>query len=173
MKNDAGYASSYKDMKPGLFKKKPWQKAGLKREEAATVHNYTDLGYQKLNKQLRNPPPDSRIKAKQALLDSALSKLPDHKGEVFRGVDKKMNFEVGAVVKDGGFSSSSPNKDIATINFSGGTLFKIKSKTGKNITDMSRFRSESEVLFKSGTGFKVTGKSEDKSGRIVYEMEEI
>lgn len=171
-KEDADMAAHMRASKPGLFKKKPWQKLGLDQADAAVLRDYTDMGYQKLNKETRNPPPGELMAIKEKALNTALDKLPNHEGTVFRGLNRARNWEVGSTIEETGFSSSTTNKGIAENNFGGNTFISIKSKTGKEISPMSRFKGEQEVVFKSGTQFKVASKRQE-GDKVFYEMEEV
>jgi len=126
-------------------------------------------------------------------LRDGLSKLPDHKGIVFRGVgleNEKGNavlsflhaLKPNDVIKSLGFLSCSKgiNKAKEYLESGGGTgfLLIIKSETGKDIrpyTEDMGFKDEKEILFKDKCCFKIskitklTGRFQDS---YLLEMEE-
>lgn len=173
-KDDPEFAQHPRKTKPGLITNRnpEWKKAGLNHAEGAAVRDYTDSGYQKMNKELRNPPPSSSSQTKEKLLNSGLEKMPAHKGNVFRMRADAPDWEVGGTIKESGFTSTSTNENMVRDKFAGKTLMRIKNKSGRNITSMSRFKGEDEVLVPSGAQYRITGKR--KEGDItVYDMEEV
>lgn len=83
-------------------------------------------------------------------MTSALRKLPDFEGRVFRGSDslkKAAEYTVGCKVTWSAFSSSSASEKVALL-FSGekGLMFKIDITKGKDISAFSKFSEEQEVL---------------------------
>ncbi len=100
-------------------------------------------------------------------LNSSLDKLPSYNNDVYRGIsfpnmEEAINFikniKVGQTITELGFTSTSIKQGVA-LEFlrtnKAGFLFKIKSKNGKWIGELSDFQEELEVLFKSGSIFKV------------------
>ena len=59
------------------------------------------------------------------------------------------------IVEERGFTSSSKKEDT----WHGSYHYEIKSKHGKDVSSMSLHTSESEVLFQSGSRFKVISKN--------------
>lgn len=154
-----------------------YQAAGLTKVEAATVLSYTGPTATRLNDKLNNGTLTSGEKVFVKQLNSGLSKLPDVKGEVFRGSRRDRNLNVGDTFTSKSFWSSSSSRSTAD-KFSGDTVvYKIRSKTGKNISKLSNIGGESEVLFRSNTSFSVTGVSTGRNSRTgnpvtVYEITE-
>jgi hypothetical protein len=90
-------------------------------------------------------------------INAMLDKMPTHNGTVFRNMDlttakKQDRYKVGAIITEKGFTSATTKRDTG---FAGNTFFRIHSQTGKQVWDHSRHPKEREVLFKSGTKFKV------------------
>ncbi|MDP9026428.1 MAG: ADP-ribosyltransferase domain-containing protein [Actinomycetota bacterium] len=117
---------------------------------------------------------DAETTARAEALSTALSKLPDRPGPVFRGADltpkQIARYVPGSAAQELGFTSSSFDESRA---FSGNTLFLIESTTGKDISGFSGLP-ESEVLFDKGSRFVVTGNYFDTTiGRQVIIMGEI
>jgi hypothetical protein len=119
-----------------------------------------------------------RVAIQTALINSALDKMPNYEGKVYRvsALDPAIanSYKVGQEITEKGFTSTGTEKPIG-INIKKGkieTIFNIKSKTGKSISKFSDTPQEDEVLFKSGTKFKVTKKREE-NGKIIIEMEEV
>ncbi len=85
-----------------------------------------------------------------------MRQLPSYKGTVFRGTnltpEQAAIYKKGEVVKEKAFTSSSATEATA---FSGNTRFLIKSETGKDISILSDFQSEKEILFAPHTQFRV------------------
>ena len=110
------------------------------------------------------------------LAASALSKLPKHQGNVYRGVefDAKTlaKYTPGTVVSDPGFASTTRNP---LKKFGGNTQMVIRSKNGRYISDyMNKY--QEEVLFAPETKFRINKVSQQQIGEKEYSvlfMEEI
>lgn len=109
-----------------------------------------------------------RAKGYQVELDAALSKVRNYEGEVYRSVVDEggaiaKQYEPGSVATMKGFTSASrsPNPSYKAFNSTGEghTRFIIQSKTGKHIEQISLFEKEREVLFRSGTSFRVVSRT--------------
>lgn len=116
-----------------------------------------------------------------------MKKLPPYKGDVYRGVSLEKNkhayeflstLKPGDVIKSVGFLSTSEDSSTAR-NFSlygaetHPVFFKIKSKTGRSITELSSFEEkEDEVLFPPNVNFKVT-KIDFGVPNIYIDLEEV
>ena len=107
------------------------------------------------------------------VINNALNKIPSYQGKVWRDVDLPesvlSSYVVGSVVIEKGFSSSSYSDE----------RFKklphrllIHSKSGKIIQSLSVLSNEDEVLFKSGTKFKVLKRTQAKS-YLLIELQEL
>jgi uncharacterized protein (UPF0218 family) len=100
---------------------------------------------------------------------SALNQLPEHVGQVFRGIhtdpasaaEIATRYNPGDVVTEHAFTSTSADLNKS---FDGPIEMIIDSKTGRDITDISRYGDlEREVLFPPGTRFKVLARIFDES----------
>jgi ankyrin repeat protein/uncharacterized protein YegL len=108
---------------------------------------------------------DSSIKGQIDIMCNALSNLPPFVGETFMGVnvvDRNL-FQIGNEISFPGFLSTSSLWRVATEHvkeFSTkkkeGTIFIVKSKTGRFVGQYSEFSYDSEVLYRPFTKFKVT-----------------
>jgi hypothetical protein len=134
----------------------------LSKEEVQAVDGYTSQDYRKINRELRNPPPSEESQKKIDKVNSAIDKLDKHKGVVFRGMSMPDNIEKlldswqkGNSVTMDSFTSSSTDQKVA--GGFGDFQIKInsKGKNGADISNLSGMKAEKEVLFKSGTNFKV------------------
>jgi hypothetical protein len=141
---------------------------------------YLGGGALPLNQFLRGIPgprfdPPAVLTENATVLASKLDDLPPFDGQTFRGIDKDLGFgtdgnllQVGDTWKDLGFMSSTVNpakadEFIATggkldgVNTSGfGTKFNITGISGRDVRGFTGL-DESEILFKNGTEFKITG----------------
>jgi hypothetical protein len=57
--------------------------------------------------------------------------------------------------------------------FNGNLLFKITSKTGVNISKLSLYPNETEILFAARTEFEVRSVTKTPSGKLIVEMSEV
>lgn len=170
-----------KAIKEASFKSLPEAYNLLDDIEKGVLYHYTGSGYHLLNEYLYSntklSKPNALLNAMEYVLNRALKKLKtDYQGFVTRGVrslpQKLLNrykraFDIGGTVTHKAFTSTSTSK-----GFSGNVVFRIKSKKGKAIEDISEFENEKEVLFKSNSKFRVTGYLE-REGKVYVEMEEI
>lgn len=143
--------------------------------ELGVVNFYTSRGDLALNWGLRNGEvtPGSPLDKTVTFLNETLEKLPAYKDVAYRSVAKRMfdRYEVGEVVEEIGFTSFTTNP--LGGKFSPGkprqtTTFVIQSESGRYIEPFTEWDGESEVLFKSGTRFRVVDKDED-TGQIFLE----
>lgn len=103
------------------------------------------------------------------LIQSALNKCPQHKGIVHRGTnlptDVLDHCKEGEVVTERAFTSTSTKESVATSKkFDGSARFVIHSSTGRDISRLSMYPQEKEVLFFPKTQFyinKVTETGEE------------
>lgn len=143
----------------------------LSHEEKIAIYGYSRNQYMGLNPYLRTgeiaPQLEGMFTKKyldnyKAVLNNALDKIDTkYEGVVYRGarLSKTDAFKLyqdalknDEVVEHKYYTSASTGKG----NFPGGdTTFLIHSKNGKSIKSLSRHEGEEEVLFKSGTKFRV------------------
>ena len=124
--------------------------------QGAHVVAYTTDSYRMINESLRSGSMSKDQSAFASQLNAALSKLPSYKGTVTRGapIESGRYYSPGMIVKERAFTSTS-KKSTSRFN-SNDTKFVITSKTGKDISSFSKHPGEKEVLFRSGTRFRVT-----------------
>jgi hypothetical protein len=104
-------------------------------------------------------------------VNRGLDKLPPYVGTVYRKVNDDggkylASYKPGTIREERGFTSTSKSMHV----WGGDLKFTIQSKTGRSIEHISKHSGEHEVLFKSGTRFRV--KSVDAPKKIVH-MEEV
>ena len=134
--------------------------------DKAVVYKYSDDGFKNINEELRK----SKGKTFSAFakhLNNALKQLPDYDGLVYRKVHltkleltKYRNaLKNNNPLREFPFTSTTKSRLIAT-NFAGTTtykpncLFRIQTKTGKEIDKIAKF-DEKEVLILPNTTFRV------------------
>lgn len=133
----------------------------LTREESAAIYLYTmqTSFYGELNKTLRQK---NRKEIEPwfpflKLFNSALDKLPDYRGVLWRGVNINLSkeFKGDKVYTWWPFTSCSEVPEVVKsfMDAMESTLFTIDSKNGKVISLYSYFPNEKEVLLRMGTTF--------------------
>lgn len=132
---------------PGLAKK-------ISAAQAAHIAAYTCSGYKEVNSQLREGMMTEQTWHHVKCLNDALDKMPPHEGPVVRKIPGNIaaKYKPGMIIDERGFTSTSTRKDWS---WSGGGTLQIESKTGRSVKPLSGHPHEEEVLFKSGTKFKV------------------
>lgn len=127
--------------------------------EAAHIVAYSSNAYAQTNKALRAGVMDEARWAHVKELNKALEKLPPYVGVTKRGAILKQSdialYKPGMVVEERGFMSTSKSKPW------NGTKFVVHGKTGRDISKLSTHPGEAEVLFRSGTRFKVVSNDGD------------
>jgi hypothetical protein len=120
--------------------------------------------YQTLNTELRAGNLSDYNKGLNDLVNSGLSKLPQHNGNVFRGVYGQeatlaKTWQVGDEIPFKDFKSSSTSKEIAVNRFAdqngGDVFYEIIGGKGANVCGVSCMQTEMEILLKSNQRFKV------------------
>ena len=120
-------------------------------------------------------PPSTAVSSFARILNNALQKLPRHVGAVYRGYESRRlsadfaKYPLGAVVEWPGFTSSTTDEDMA---YDGNMLFTILSRTGRILGSYSDIPHELEVMFRTGTKFRVL-RAEQVGSDVVIEMEEL
>ncbi len=148
--------------------------------ETFCVNKYTGDFFVDINFYLRNggEPKEEFFERYKKVMNSALDKLESYKGYVFRGSDLsseiinkyKKAAETGEPYTENHYLSTSKDREKS---FDRNTKYKILSKNGKQIEELSFFLEEKEVLFKEGTQFKILKVYVDEQGFNRIEMEEI
>ncbi|CAA0208466.1 hypothetical protein FS0810_250002 [Tenacibaculum maritimum] len=159
--------------------------------EIISVYRYTVTS--KINSALNGVPGSvltDKLKVHQKVLDAALDKLKvvkSYKRDVFRGANldeslvlSKYKNNIGKEITEDAFTSSSRLEKVADDfieRFAAANKAKvkytIKSKTGIDVNDMSHYAkvlgiNQAEILFKSGTKFKIL--SVEKNTKGIYEI---
>lgn len=139
-------------------------------EEEAILRFYTtNPGYQNLNQALRGEIPMTDFyRAQKNLMDQALSKIPNSSyntsPNLLYRIENLTNDQINAIYQKGKnitndhFTSSTYSVDAirdAMKVRSHTVLIRIKGKNGKLIEDLSTLQAEKEILFKTGTQYKV------------------
>jgi hypothetical protein len=142
---------------------------GLSKDESASIFLYTmewgpESFYRVLNEALRA---EDRQALKPffsflKLFDTAYSKLPLYKGNVWRGVniDESQKFKKGDKIT--WWNVSSCTRDVNIIKRfvqSNGTLFLIEASHGRSLSGYTNFPEETEILLAAGTDFDVIANS--------------
>ncbi|WP_433205075.1 ADP-ribosyltransferase [Nocardia sp. CA-107356] len=152
----------------------PWVPS-LNRTERLALFEYTSGGFG-INSELRSGTAGSAVQERIDILDAALAKFPDYRRIVFRRaydiplavLDK---YRMGMVVSDNAYTSASKSDGR---ELSGNVVFKILSKTGKDISLYSETKSEREVIFERDKRFYVVSRTDDPNGYNSYiEMVEV
>ena len=148
--------------------------------ETFCVNKYTGDFFVDINFYLRNggEPKEEFFERYKKVMNSALDKLESYKGYVFRGADLSSEIinkykkaeETGEPYTENHYLSTSKDREKS---FDRNTKYKILSKNGKQIEELSFFLEEKEVLFKEGTQFKILKVYVDEQGFNRIEMEEI
>lgn len=142
------------------------------------VYDYTGAGYF-INHRLRSGKIDEADKKYVNDLNTALDKLPNFSGEVYRAIsvdnlsDYFNDFKniKGSTIQYDAFTSTTKDKNVLK-SFPQDVLFTIKSKSGKGIEEWSDVKKEQEVLFKAGSQFKVS-KVKMVKGQCHIELAEV
>lgn len=156
------------------------QSAGLSTRQAYYIHAYTHEAplYQELNAWLFNGDKPAwhtqgQLMTMKRQLANSLKKLPKYEGPVYRQVPELPDnvlkqYKPGAVVAWDGFSSATKEPDLYNDRK---ILFVIKSKTSRQIENLSEYHNEKETLFLPGK-FKVTDRQE-QGDKMIIEMDEL
>ncbi|OJZ76301.1 NAD(+)--arginine ADP-ribosyltransferase Mav [Mycobacterium paraffinicum] len=148
----------------------------LDSDDLAALAHYTGPGYQGLNLALREGTLDASQQARVDALHRALEKLPPYEGTVVRGTnlpaDVLERYKPGDIITEHAFTSTSTDQTVArSPTFAGNTEFRIWSTTGRDISAVSIFPGEQEILFPAGSKFYVVSKTIDpETGRTIIEM---
>lgn len=147
----------------------------LTNNEFLAVFGYTQTFYKSLNSSLRSH--DTSMQPFASTLNSALNKLPDFSGIVFRNdhIPESVlaSWNVGQIITYDAFMSTS-SLDVCsaptTPFFCEGShqLLIIKSLHGKFIAKYSANPSEREVLFRSGTRFRIREIKVNQGKMVIY-----
>ena len=161
-------------------------KYNLTSREFASITVYTDGGwYRKFNEQLRTNPDEKTLLASKCITTS-LEKLPIGAKTIYRGmsIDNSKegikNFleltEPGGTYINKQVMSTTTSRTTAD-SFSFGdvsAIFVIKNKSGRDVSAVSVFHKEKEVLVKPNTKYKIISrKYEETFNRYTIKLEEL
>lgn len=125
---------------------------------ASAIIAYTGSHYGSVNKEMRTGAMTQEQWNYAKALNDALDKLPPHVGVTKRGTTipaaQLAQYQPGVIIEERAFTSTGKGS-----KFSGPVSFEIHGKTGRDVSKLSSHSSENEVLFKSGTRFKVVSRS--------------
>lgn len=141
----------------------------LSNEEKNAIYGYTVADYQEINKYLRGEKlpylieeEQEGLKVKSNMLVKALRKLPAYKGTVYRGTELDdasiltiMTMKPGDLIYMKAFTSTSLLKEKAS-GFSTDVLFEIKSLTGRQVSHISEYPEENEVVLSPDTRYEIS-----------------
>lgn len=166
------------------IRKMPWYKAAqqiskaVRPTEALAVREYTGSFYNAINRYLRRgrEPKNEMLNAYERVLNIAMSKLKSYSGPVFRGTDlteEQFGKYLAAMERKEPFIEAAFFSTTSSMGqkFKGNTMYVVRSKNGKIVREISEFPTEDEILFKSGTSFKVVRAAEIE-GKYEIELEE-
>lgn len=136
--------------------------------EIEAFGNYTGAMYKTVNPRLRaGKSVSSDDKEDLAIMDKAFAKASLSQAvTVYRGLAPEIasKLTVGSSFKDGGFTSTSTDKDIGRMytNIGGGgsALMEIRVPKGAkaiSVKSASQFTKENEILLNRGSSFRVVG----------------
>ncbi len=155
-----------KECRPYVVRVAKWAYNVIKNRE---VISYSKNSFSKINSKLWNFKAltnQERLKAKR--LSHNLSRLKTYQKRVYRNafIETKVfrSYKEGQVIVFPGFTSTSKEWINA---FGGDTMIIIHSKTGKDISWLSYFKEEKEVLFDKYSRFKILRKIELKRGETI------
>jgi hypothetical protein len=145
--------------------------------DGTLIHAYTSQGgFEELNAALRGEREMTEfLAAYRRLLEEAIDDFEEFSGTSYRSVDldpeQQGKYTPGAIVSWDAFSSASRVQKTGYY-LTRNTRFRIFSRTGRNIAELSNEPSEREILFPPGTRFEVL--RVHKEGAIVYiDLEEV
>jgi hypothetical protein len=130
----------------------------LESKERSNIKWYSGCGFADINNELRTGAVSSKEQERIRFILKAMAKavLPVHRGTVYRGTNLSQpmmdDLRPGATFCDPAFLSTTKLEAKA---FRGSVIFRIESKSGVDISSMSRQKNEAEVLFRPGTMFKI------------------
>lgn len=146
----------------------------LSDDQIGALYGYTtNEGYMALNPALRGQTVlTPELEAFAGHATSGLSRLPAYEGTSFRGVSSLpeevlANNHPGNVVSDGAFMSTSSGEP-----FGGNINMKIKGVSGRDISFLSEYPNEAEVLYPPGVKFKVINRV-DNGSKIILDYKEL
>lgn len=126
-------------------------------EEIVALTSYTTDDFKLMNRSLRNGSASVAQLLFRDVINGALDKFPVYTGWVKRGLHLSPE-DLQKYIKGGEITFTAFTSTTANMNLTGFEMknrFIIYSRTGRDISQFSGSAGESEVLFKSGTRFRV------------------
>ncbi|RJQ69476.1 hypothetical protein D5S17_30260 [Pseudonocardiaceae bacterium YIM PH 21723] len=178
------------EAKEPLLRRQEAQLAHMGDAHVVAVRDYALTGYTSTNGALRSDIGDGleeRTPHVQAL-SSALDTMPDHSGQVYRGMHINDPEKLAAfieqyqpkgdgphIVRDPSFVSSSRDPKVAFDGaFTGNVKMTIESSHGKDLQLVpQRNEREAEILFQAGTNFRIDKFDIDADGNISVHMTDL
>lgn len=150
----------------------------LNADDLSAFADYTGMGHRGLNEALRSGALDASQVARVEALMNALKKLPPYEGPVVRGTNLPpevlAQYRPGEYIVEKAFLSTTRNPVVAQSSaFAGNVEFRIVSLSGRDVSAVSMFPGEQEILFPAHTRFLVLRKTIDsRTGRTIIDMVE-
>lgn len=151
---------------------------GLTALQTAAIQQYTGEEYKVINPALRSKGPIAEeVLVYRDFINDALARLPAYEGPVVRGIREFKGWDQVYVenepVTEHSFMSTS--FDFGDYKFASDICILVHSRSGRDISRISRSGKEKEVLYPAGTRFfvkKVDRHWNGPRGRILIELEE-
>ena len=180
---DPGH-SAYNDTAVNEWAQNTSKATGMTPEGALGVYDYTtNDGYHTMNPALRGAPDTPIPSNVQTRIDNTLSgmnQLPEVSATTYRGTnvpdDVYTHLQTGTgEYTDKAFMSSSYNESVAD-NFQSGSknsvVFEINGNSGVDVSKLSAYGGEAEILFKPGTTFSISESSLDEQNILRVKLAE-
>ena len=180
---DPGH-SAYNDTAVNEWAQNTSKATGMTPEGALGVYDYTtNDGYHTMNPALRGAPDTPIPPNVQTRIDNTLSgmnQLPEVSATTYRGTnvpdDVYTHLQTGTgEYTDKAFMSSSYNESVAD-NFQSGSknsvVFEINGNSGVDVSKLSAYGGEAEILFKPGTTFSISESSLDEQNILRVKLAE-
>ena len=180
---DPGH-SAYNDTAVNEWAQNTSKATGMTPEGALGVYDYTtNDGYHTMNPALRGAPDTPIPSNVQTRIDNTLSgmnQLPEVSATTYRGTnvpdDVYTHLQTGTgEYTDKAFMSSSYNESVAA-NFQSGSknsvVFEIDGNSGVDVSKLSAYGGEAEILFKPGTTFSISESSLDEQNILRVKLAE-
>jgi len=180
---DPGH-SAYNDTAVNEWAQNTSKATGMTPEGALGVYDYTtNDGYHTMNPALRGAPDTPIPSNVQTRIDNTLSgmnQLPEVSATTYRGTnvpdDVYTHLQTGTgEYTDKAFMSSSYNESVAA-NFQNGSknsvVFEINGNSGVDVSKLSAYGGEAEILFKPGTTFSISESSLDEQNILRVKLAE-
>jgi SPP1 gp7 family putative phage head morphogenesis protein len=148
--------------------------------EMVAMKAYTGSFYRRVNSGLRSGSPTAPVKSYAEAMNAGMDTLPTVQGSVWRGtwlapaqIETYVD-NIGKVITEKGFVSATTDARVAR-EFNENAFYSIRSKTGRRFDSFSHLAEEKEVVFKSGTQFRVVSvnTAPGELGNFVIFLEEI